>query len=72
MELAAGEGRVLVTWNSRDFAPILREWAEAGHDHAGAILIWTLGHESSPPSSRESSVSSASGPLRSTGAESRF
>lgn len=44
MELAAGEGRVLVTRNSRDFAPILREWAETGRDHAGAILIWTLGH----------------------------
>jgi hypothetical protein len=34
----------VVTRNSRDFAPLLREWAEAGHHHAGCILIWTLGH----------------------------
>lgn len=44
MEMAAGEGRILVTRNSRDFAPILREWAEGGREHAGAILVWTLGH----------------------------
>lgn len=44
LELAAGDGRILVTRNSRDFAPILRDWAEGGRDHAGAILIWTLGH----------------------------
>ena len=42
--MATAEGRILVTRNSRDFAPILREWAEAGRVHAGCILIWTLGH----------------------------
>lgn len=44
LELAAREGRVLVTRNSRDFAPLLRQWAEAGKPHAGCILIWTLDH----------------------------
>jgi predicted nuclease of predicted toxin-antitoxin system len=44
LELAAGQGRILVTRNSRDFAPLLREWGEAGRHHAGCILIWTLGH----------------------------
>jgi hypothetical protein len=44
MELAAAERRVLVTRNSRDFAPIAREWAEAQRPHAGVILIWTLDH----------------------------
>lgn len=44
LELAAGQDRILVTRNSRDFAPLLREWAEAGRHHAGCILIWTLGH----------------------------
>lgn len=44
MSLAASEGRILVTRNSRDFAPILREWAEAGRVHAGCILIWSLDH----------------------------
>jgi len=42
--LAARERRILVTRNSRDFAPILRDWAEAGRSHAGCILIWTLDH----------------------------
>jgi predicted nuclease of predicted toxin-antitoxin system len=44
LELAASEQRVLVTRNSRDFAPLAREWAEAQRSHAGMILIWTLGH----------------------------
>jgi len=44
LELAAQQGRILVTRNARDFAPLLREWAEAGCHHAGCILIWTLGH----------------------------
>jgi predicted nuclease of predicted toxin-antitoxin system len=44
LELATREDRIVVTRNSQDFAPLLREWAEAGHYHAGCILIWTLGH----------------------------
>jgi predicted nuclease of predicted toxin-antitoxin system len=44
LELAASEGRVLITRNSRDFAPLAREWAEAQRPHAGMILIWTLDH----------------------------
>lgn len=44
LELAAGQSRILVTRNTRDFAPLLREWAEADRHHAGCILIWTLAH----------------------------
>ena len=44
LELAARQNRVLVTRNSRDFAPLAREWAEAQRRHAGIILIWTLDH----------------------------
>ncbi len=44
LELAASEGRVLIARNSRDFAPIAREWAEARRSHGGLILIWTLDH----------------------------
>lgn len=44
LELAASEQRVLITRNSRDFAPLARQWAEAGRPHAGIILIWTLDH----------------------------
>lgn len=44
LQLAASERRILVTRNSRDFAPILRHWAEAGRPHAGCILIWSFDH----------------------------
>lgn len=45
LRLAAEDGRILVTRNSRDFAPLVREWAEAGRSHSGVILIWTLAHD---------------------------
>ena len=35
LALAAEGARILFTWNSKDFAPLLREWAEAGRHHAG-------------------------------------
>ena len=44
LELAAQQDRILVTRNTRDFAPLLREWGEDGRHHAGCILIWTLAH----------------------------
>jgi predicted nuclease of predicted toxin-antitoxin system len=39
LQLAATEGRVLVTANVRDFEPLLREWAGEGRSHAGVILV---------------------------------
>ncbi len=39
LELAAAEGRVLVTANIRDFEPLLREWAGESRPHAGVILV---------------------------------
>lgn len=44
LELAAEQRRILVTRNARDFAPLLREWAEAGRHHSGCVLVWTLSH----------------------------
>ena len=44
LQLAAEQQRILVTRNSRDFAPLLRQWSEEGRHHAGCILIWTLAH----------------------------
>ncbi len=44
LELATSEQRILITRNSRDFAPLARQWAEAGRSHTGIILIWTLDH----------------------------
>ncbi|HEY3185265.1 MAG TPA: DUF5615 family PIN-like protein [Gaiellaceae bacterium] len=44
LELGTAEGRIFVTRNGRDFAPICRRWAEANRPHAGVIVIWTLSH----------------------------
>jgi Domain of unknown function (DUF5615) len=44
LELAARDGRVLVTRNSRDIAPLCRSWAEGEREHAGVILVWTFTH----------------------------
>jgi hypothetical protein len=44
LALAATEGRIVVTRNSRDFSPLTRSWAEAGRDHAGCILLWSFEH----------------------------
>jgi predicted nuclease of predicted toxin-antitoxin system len=44
LELAASEQRVLITRNSRDFAPLARQWVQDGRSHAGIVLIWTLDH----------------------------
>jgi hypothetical protein len=44
LELATQDERILVTRNSRDFAPITRRWPEAGREHAGVILIWSFTH----------------------------
>ena len=37
LEYAANQGRVLVTFNARDFAP-LAEWWHSGRSHAGILI----------------------------------
>ncbi len=45
-ELAVADRRILVTFNVKDFLPILRAWAEQGRAHAGCILVASsLRHE---------------------------
>jgi hypothetical protein len=44
LALAAGERRVLVTFDVADFPRLLREWGEAGRSHAGVILVYGLRH----------------------------
>jgi hypothetical protein len=44
LALAARDDRILVTFNHRDFAPLLREWAESGRHHGGCILVFGIGH----------------------------
>jgi hypothetical protein len=39
LALAAGDGRILVTSNVKDFEPLLRAWGAEGRSHAGCILI---------------------------------
>ncbi len=36
---AASQGRMLVTYNVRDFAALARQWAQLGKSHAGILLI---------------------------------
>ncbi len=36
---AAGDGRILVTENCKDFTPISQRFAEAGMPHAGALCV---------------------------------
>jgi len=49
LELAARDQRIVITRNSGDFGPILREWAEGGRHHAGCILIWSYSHHQFGP-----------------------
>jgi hypothetical protein len=44
LSLAAREGRMLITFNHRDFAPLVRDWAEARHDHAGCVIVYGIDH----------------------------
>lgn len=44
LELAAEQRRILVTRNSKDFAPILSRWARGEQSHAGCILVWRFDH----------------------------
>ncbi|MGE5227728.1 MAG: DUF5615 family PIN-like protein [Planctomycetaceae bacterium] len=45
LELASEQRRIVITRNAKDFAPLLRVWAEAGRHHAGCILVWSLPHD---------------------------
>lgn len=44
LELASRDGRILITFNDRDFAPLLRGWAESGRHHSGCILVFGIDH----------------------------
>ena len=39
LEIAAQQGRVLVTDNVQDFAPLSSSWAAAGRAHPGILMI---------------------------------
>ncbi len=39
LEIAVNEGRIMVTFDIKDFAPLFMEWAEAGRNHAGCVFV---------------------------------
>jgi hypothetical protein len=39
LELAASQGRILVTDNIRDFVPLSNAWAAQGRTHPGMLLL---------------------------------
>ena len=40
LERATGEGRVLLTYNYRDFLLVSEEWSRAGRSHAGVVISY--------------------------------
>jgi predicted nuclease of predicted toxin-antitoxin system len=43
LNFATGEGRAILTFNIRDFAPLHDQWQAAGRSHAGIIVSQQLG-----------------------------
>lgn len=44
LELAAAEGRIMATFNVKDFARIVNEWAAGERRHAGCLMIVGIYH----------------------------
>lgn len=44
LELATTERRIMVSFNVKDFARLATEWAAAGTEHAGMLLIVGVDH----------------------------
>lgn len=49
LRLAVEEGRIVVTFDVKDFVPLFREWGEAGRTHAGCILVHGIDHRDHGP-----------------------
>jgi hypothetical protein len=39
LALAAREGRILLTSNAQDFAPLVADWFLAGREHCGVLIV---------------------------------
>ncbi|MGI8622761.1 MAG: DUF5615 family PIN-like protein [Solirubrobacteraceae bacterium] len=44
LELVAAERRIMITFNVKDFARLVGEWAAAGTSHAGCLMIVGIDH----------------------------
>ncbi len=38
LEFAAAEGRAVLTYNAKDFLPLVELWYETGREHAGIVV----------------------------------
>jgi hypothetical protein len=44
LELASAEGRIMVSFDVKDFPDIARSWAEADRPHAGLAIVVGIDH----------------------------
>ncbi len=44
LELATGEGRIVITFNVKDLPRIVGEWSAAGGHHAGCLVLVGIDH----------------------------
>jgi hypothetical protein len=44
LELAAADGRVMITFDIKDFTVLARRWAEAGRTHSGLGIVVGVDH----------------------------
>lgn len=44
LALATEEGRLMVTFDAKDFPRLHREWAHAGRPHAGCLVLTGIDH----------------------------
>jgi Domain of unknown function (DUF5615) len=44
LELAAGEDRIFITFDVKDFTVLARRWAEARREHAGCAIVVGMDH----------------------------
>jgi hypothetical protein len=44
LSLAAGEARIFITFDVKDFPVIARRWAEARREHAGCAIVVGIDH----------------------------
>ncbi len=44
LSLATAQGRVMVTFDVKDFSVIVRRWAEAARPHAGCAIVVGIDH----------------------------
>jgi len=44
LQIAAGEDRILLTFDVHDFPAIVQRWAEAGRTHAGCGIVVGIDH----------------------------